>query len=137
MASFRSSCQYVTIQPSPQTIQPSPHKIQSSPHTVQSSPHTVQSSTHTIQSSLHTIQSSPTIESLVDEADRKLFKSTSQSHTHVLRHLFTVKPTQCAPYEQGLIISSCPLKTIETLCQELVITLQPSPHTIQISPYTM
>src|SRR6218665_703126 len=36
-----------------------------------------------------------TIESLVDEADRKLFKSTSQNHrpTHVLRHLFTVKPT--------------------------------------------
>src|SRR6218665_1877971 len=34
-----------------------------------------------------------TIEYLVDEADRKLFKSTSQNHTHVLRNLFTVKPT--------------------------------------------
>src|SRR6218665_1351977 len=35
----------------------------------------------------------PTIESLVDEADRRLFKSTSQNRTHVLQHLFTVKPT--------------------------------------------
>ena len=39
-----------------------------------------------------------TIESLVDEADRKLFKSTSQNRTHVLRHLFTVKPTPTRPF---------------------------------------
>src|SRR6218665_2624995 len=42
----------------------------------------------------------PTIESLVDEADRKL--STSQNHTHVLRHLFTVKRTPNAlPTSKG------------------------------------
>src|SRR6218665_3952039 len=39
----------------------------------------------------------PTIESLVDEADRKLFRSTSQNRTHVLRHLFTVKPSPTRP----------------------------------------
>src|SRR6218665_2445361 len=39
----------------------------------------------------------PTNKSLVDEADRKLFKFTSQNRTHVLRHLFTVKPTTTRP----------------------------------------
>jgi len=42
------------------------------------------------------------IESFVDEADHKLFKSISQSHTHVLQHLFIVKPTpSCSLLERA------------------------------------
>jgi len=74
----------------------------------------------------------PTIESLVDEANRKLFKSTSllkiilmSCDTYLL-----LSPPQRDPYEQGLITSSCPLKTIETLCQGLFMTVY-APHRVE------
>src|SRR6218665_200632 len=57
----------------------------------------------------------PNIASLAEEADhRRLFKSIIQCQTHVLRHLFKSPPLR-APSVLGRIISSCPLKTVETL----------------------
>ena len=57
----------------------------------------------------------PSVETLAEEADRKLFKTISQFPSHVLRHLGPYLPTSPLlrdPSVLGPITSYCPLKTI-------------------------
>src|SRR6218665_324141 len=57
----------------------------------------------------------PSIETLANEADRKLLKSISQCPSHVLRHLLIEKPTSGRPirvYDLGPITLSYLLKII-------------------------
>src|SRR6218665_2360916 len=57
----------------------------------------------------------PNIASLAEEADRRLFKSIIQSQPMFYVIYLLTSPPLRAPSLLGRIISSCPLKTIETL----------------------
>src|SRR6218665_2311153 len=57
----------------------------------------------------------PNIASLAEEADRRLFKSIIQSQPMFYVIYLLTNPPLRAPSVLGRIISSCPLKTIETL----------------------